>query len=131
MIIYFIGAFIIFWNTFSNIGYINRRLLLNCSNKKKVNVRKLKKIIYVPHDGEKDIGVDIGFYYDKPKFDGYVYKITLILSLINYAIFFSQIVLGILLLVISVWFLKIFLFICFIISVCYFVALRYYAESLY
>lgn len=123
-------SFVFFLQTFSNIGYINKRLLLNCSNKKKVNIRKLRKIIYIPHDGEKDRGVESGFY-DKPKFDGYVYRITLILSLINYAILFSQIVLCVLELTIATFFIRILHFICFIISVCYIVALRYYAESLY
>ena len=132
IIIFFLAttSFMFFWHTFSNIGYINRRLLLNCSNKKKVNVKKLKKIIYIPHDGAKDRGIETRFY-DKPKFDGYVYKITLMLSLINYAILFSQIVLCVLELMIGTLFLRILHFICFIISVCYLVALRYYAESLY
>ena len=93
-------------------------------------LRKLKKIIYIPHDGEKDRGVESGFY-DKPKFDGYVYRITLILSLINYAILFSQIVLCVLELTIVALSLKLLHCICCIISVCYLVALRYYADSLY
>ena len=120
-----------FLQTFPNIGYINRRLLLNCSNKKKVDVRKLKKIIYIPHYGVKDKGMVIMFQTEK-KFDGYVYRITLILTLINYAILLSNIVLFVLsVLPIATWFLKILCVIFSLISACYCTAIRDYADSLY
>ena len=116
--------------TFSNIGYINKRLLLNCSNKKKVNVRRLKKIIYIPHYGIKDKGVDTIFLNEK-KFDGYVYKTTLILTLINYGILLLNTIALVLVLTIATWFLKLFSIICCFISVCYSAAIARYTDELH
>lgn len=70
---------------FSEIGYVNR--LLSVKNHKKINVKKLSKIIYIPYYGKlylrRQVWEESVLLGDK-NFDGTVYKLTLILTIINY-----------------------------------------------
>ena len=68
---------ILLWCTLCEIGMINEKGIPY--KDKKINVKKIRKIIYIPY-----CALFFTNIIDKPYFDGTVYKRTFVLTIINY-----------------------------------------------
>ena len=85
LVIVFLFSLVLLVFNFSDIGYINRLLSTGQkTNTKKINAEKIRKILYIPYYGQRITYNPGNPILEEKKFDGTVYKITLILALINH-----------------------------------------------